>query len=198
MARKDTPFGKQKVGVGDHPAKKPCNPKLPKGGGRSDSAVPPFGDSKLKSKSALTIPLVAKPCVVVKPKVKALLGRDVEWVTSEVSAHPVVIFSKSWCPHCTTAKDAIAKLTTEFVVHSLDLKKHSLEQKLQDALEGITSARTVPRVFIGGKCVGGGDDVAMMSKNGELKAKLVAAGVELVQPPKPKKSTKSKKSTKKK
>lgn len=48
---------------------------------------------------------------------------------------------------------------------------------IQDALGEITGARSVPRVFIGGKFIGGGDDTAAKASNGELKQLLVAAGV---------------------
>ena len=37
-------------------------------------------------------------------------------------------------------------------------------------------ARSVPRVFVGGKFIGGGDDTAALHSRGELKSKLEAAG----------------------
>ena len=104
------------------------------------------------------------------------------WVASEVSAHPVLMFSKSDCPHCTAAKKAIAKYTRELKVHELDLLKQDNQVKHQDALERLTGTRTVPRVFIGGIFVGGGDDMVRMSGSGELEAKLGAAGVPLAAP----------------
>lgn len=48
---------------------------------------------------------------------------------------------------------------------------------IQDALYEVTGARSVPRVFIGGKFIGGGDDTAAKAASGELKELLVAAGV---------------------
>jgi glutaredoxin 3 len=36
----------------------------------------------------------------------------------------------------------------------------------------VTGGRTVPRVFINGKCIGGGDDTAKMEKDGKLKPLL--------------------------
>jgi glutaredoxin 3 len=47
---------------------------------------------------------------------------------------------------------------------------------IQDALYEITGARSVPRVFVGGKFIGGGDDTAAKASSGELKQLLVAAG----------------------
>ena len=39
-------------------------------------------------------------------------------------------------------------------------------------MKKLTGARSVPRVFINGKFVGGGDDVAQKARNGDL-AKLL-------------------------
>jgi glutaredoxin 3 len=47
---------------------------------------------------------------------------------------------------------------------------------IQDALYEVTGARSVPRVFVGGKFIGGGDDTAAKAANGELQQLLVAAG----------------------
>ena len=44
---------------------------------------------------------------------------------------------------------------------------------VQDALLEITGGRSVPRVFIGGKYFGGGDDTVAALKSGKL-AKLIA------------------------
>jgi glutaredoxin 3 len=46
-------------------------------------------------------------------------------------------------------------------------------QEVQDVLNEMTGARSVPRVFIDGKFVGGGTDIKKMYENGEL-AKMLA------------------------
>jgi glutaredoxin-related protein len=48
---------------------------------------------------------------------------------------------------------------------------------VQDALLEVTGGRSVPRVFVGGKFIGGGDDTAAKAASGELLALLKAAGV---------------------
>jgi glutaredoxin 3 len=40
----------------------------------------------------------------------------------------------------------------------------------------MTGADTVPRVFIGGECIGGGDDTEKLEKKGELEKKLKQVG----------------------
>ncbi len=47
---------------------------------------------------------------------------------------------------------------------------------VQDALLDITGGRSVPRVFIGGKFLGGGDDTAAAAANGTLEKLLKEAG----------------------
>lgn len=47
---------------------------------------------------------------------------------------------------------------------------------IQDYLGKITPGRSVPRVFVGGKFIGGGDDTAALHARGDLKGKLEAAG----------------------
>ena len=42
----------------------------------------------------------------------------------------------------------------------------------QKVLGKITDARTVPRVFIAGKCIGGGDDTERLDRNGDLEKQL--------------------------
>jgi glutaredoxin 3 len=45
-----------------------------------------------------------------------------------------------------------------------------------DILGEMTGADTVPRVFIDGECIGGGDDTEKLEKKGELEKKLKQVG----------------------
>jgi glutaredoxin 3 len=45
-----------------------------------------------------------------------------------------------------------------------------------DILGEMTGADTVPRVFIGGQCIGGGDDTEQLEKKGQLEKKLKEVG----------------------
>jgi glutaredoxin 3 len=49
--------------------------------------------------------------------------------------------------------------------------------QLQDELQRITGARTVPRIFIDGVFVGGASDVAELDASGELAKMLQAKGL---------------------
>lgn len=47
---------------------------------------------------------------------------------------------------------------------------------IQDYLLQLTGARSVPRVFIGGKCVGGGTEVRALSEQNKLVPMLQEVG----------------------
>ena len=47
---------------------------------------------------------------------------------------------------------------------------------LQSAMAAKAGARSVPQVFIGGKCIGGGDDTARLHATGDLEKLLKEAG----------------------
>ena len=47
---------------------------------------------------------------------------------------------------------------------------------IQDYLLSITGARSVPRVFIGGKCIGGGTETKTLKDQGKLLPMLKDAG----------------------
>ena len=47
---------------------------------------------------------------------------------------------------------------------------------IQDYLNQLTGGRSVPRVFIAGKFIGGGDDTVAKQQSGELKKILQQAG----------------------
>ena len=92
-----------------------------------------------------------------------------------VAAHPVVVFSKSYCPYCRRALEALRAFAEPLVVE-LDGRRDG--HRVQDALEDLTGRRTVPNVFVGGKSIGRGDETTAMYREGtlgELVRKAVAA-----------------------
>ncbi|XP_053720229.1 glutaredoxin 2 isoform X2 [Synchiropus splendidus] len=89
-----------------------------------------------------------------------------QYVEDLVSQHCVVIFSKTTCPYCRMAKHVFDELGTAYRVVELD--QHSEGQRLQEALAHVTGARTVPRVFVNGKCIGGGTDTRQLHQQGRL------------------------------
>ncbi|KAK9323273.1 thioredoxin-like protein [Lipomyces orientalis] len=90
-----------------------------------------------------------------------------------VSANPVMVFSKSWCPYCRQAKQTFDKENVEHT--DLELDQIDIGDAIQSAIYELTSQRTVPAIFIGGKFVGGNSDLQTLKRNGQLKTLLKEA-----------------------
>lgn len=96
-------------------------------------------------------------------------------ITRIVNSHPVVVFSKSWCPYCRKALEALsaAGVPDPFIV---DLTSNPQTREVQEVLKSMTKRRTVPNVFVGGKSIGGGDETAGLQAKGALVPLLIEAG----------------------
>lgn len=92
------------------------------------------------------------------------------FVKKTISSHPIVIFSKSYCPYCKRAKAVFKELKQ--VPHVVELDEREDGWNIQDALSEIVGRRTVPQVFINGKHIGGSDDTVEAYESGKL-AKLL-------------------------
>ncbi|KAL7534726.1 hypothetical protein ACHAXR_007180 [Thalassiosira sp. AJA248-18] len=90
-----------------------------------------------------------------------------------VSKHPVVVFSKSYCPYCRRALEALRSFTDPLVIDLTEVKDGF---HVQDALAGMTGRRTVPNVFVGGSSIGGGDETTALYREGKLEGLLRKAG----------------------
>ena len=91
-----------------------------------------------------------------------------------VASAPVVVFSKTYCPFCTSVKQLLAQLGASFKAIELDVESDGSE--LQSALAEWTGQRTVPNVFINGKHIGGCDDTVALNNGGKLVPLLTEAG----------------------
>ena len=92
-----------------------------------------------------------------------------------ISADPVVVFSKTYCPYCVNVKDLLQQLGASF--KAIELNTESDGADIQAALKELTGQQTVPNVFIGGKHIGGCDTTTAMHKEGKLIPLLTEAGV---------------------
>ena len=99
--------------------------------------------------------------------------------SSSRPSDPPQVFSKSYCPYCDKAKDAIRSALGQPGIAATEVWELDERQdggEVQAAL-GFTGATTVPRVFVGGKFLGGGDDTARAAKDGTLLKLAREAGV---------------------
>jgi glutaredoxin len=90
---------------------------------------------------------------------------------------PVIIFSKSYCPHSARAKRILLdKYLIDPKPYVVELDQHDFGPQLQSLLAKNTGRKTVPNVLINGKSIGGGDETAALDESGELGAKVRGMG----------------------
>jgi len=82
----------------------------------------------------------------------------------EKAPEPAVIFAKAGCPHCARAKDILSK--NGVVFEEVTLGKGITASTLR----AVSGKGTAPQVFIGGKLIGGADDVEQYFANNQRKA----------------------------
>nr|DBA18205.1 TPA: hypothetical protein GDO54_016481 [Pyxicephalus adspersus] len=90
----------------------------------------------------------------------------VKTIEEVISNNCVVIFSKTSCPYCTMAKRAFDEINVNYKTIELDRIEDG--SHLQSALHEMTGARTVPRVFVNGTCIGGGSETRKLNEEGKL------------------------------
>ncbi|KAE9554290.1 hypothetical protein FO519_002524 [Halicephalobus sp. NKZ332] len=102
-----------------------------------------------------------------------------EFVAKKITGKKVVIFSKKTCPYCMKAKQALSVYRIprdHYEIVELDDLPAGKVENIQKVLGEMTGASTVPRVFIDGNCLGGGDDTVQALTSGKLAQLLKEAG----------------------
>ncbi|GAA5857245.1 hypothetical protein JCM8547_009395 [Rhodosporidiobolus lusitaniae] len=96
-------------------------------------------------------------------------------VESLVSS-PVAVFSKSYCPYCMEAKHILKDHGQGERMQVIELDRDTNGSAIQSYLaEMIGASRvTVPQVYIGGKLIGGCNDLKTLKKEGKLEELLAA------------------------
>ncbi|BGP28843.1 hypothetical protein JCM10296v2_000579 [Rhodotorula toruloides] len=87
---------------------------------------------------------------------------------------PVVVFSKSYCPYCTEAKNILSSLGQSSRMKVLELNQEQNGSAIQQYLaERVGAAKvTVPQVYIKGQPVGGCSDLKKLQAEGKLTSLL--------------------------
>ena len=87
-----------------------------------------------------------------------------------------MVFSKSYCPFCLKAKQVLANHLgqdlSEEDYEIMEIENNPDCDAIQDYLKKLTGGRSVPRVFINGKCIGGGDETMALESSGKLSTLL--------------------------
>lgn len=78
----------------------------------------------------------------------------------------IVIYTKSWCPYCHSAKELLRRKGWTFT--EIDVTTDAEGQ--QEMSRRASGRSTVPQIFIGDTHVGGCDDLYALDRAGELDA----------------------------
>ena len=97
---------------------------------------------------------------------KPLSSKTQSQIASFINDNKVAVISKSYCPYCTRAKQALSKVYPNYKV--IEIENNPECQAIQDYMSQLTGGRSVPRVFINGKFLGGGDETAAALRSGKL------------------------------
>jgi len=97
----------------------------------------------------------------------AAYASPMEFAKAEIASNDVVVFSKSYCPYCSSTKELFKSMNIDAKV--IELNEMDDGNAIQAALLDITGQRTVPNVFIKGNHLGGNDDTQAAARSGKLK-----------------------------
>lgn len=87
-------------------------------------------------------------------------------IEKTINGNCIVIYGKRSCPYCVMARKVFEDLKVDFL--EIDINKQPNPNQIQNVLQQITGARSVPRVFIGGNCIGGGSETKALQSQGKL------------------------------
>lgn len=94
-----------------------------------------------------------------------------EFVNGIIANDNIVMISKSECPFCIKAYKLLAKYNQPIIKVDIDIYFIGDYQKIksiQDYCKIITGSSTVPKIFIGGKFIGGYSEIEMLHKSQKL------------------------------
>lgn len=110
--------------------------------------------------------------------IKADEDRDIKLLIDKlIKENDVMVFSKSYCPYCSRAKNLLKKLQVKRLdVLELDHLADGFE--IQSELSERSGQRTVPSIWIKGKFFGGSSDLLEAHQNGSLQKLFEQGDVE--------------------
>lgn len=82
----------------------------------------------------------------------------------------IVVYTKPGCPYCVAAKALLQKKGADFT----DIVASNDPAKKQEMIQKSGGRMTFPQIFIGGKHIGGSDELHALDRRGDLDPLLAA------------------------
>lgn len=109
------------------------------------------------------------------------LDTDAErFVDQTVANEPVVMFALEWCEFCWSVRKFFSRLGIAYRSVDLDSVAYQTDDRggnIRVVLTQRTGAATIPRIFVGGRHMGGCTELFDAWRDGSLRAHLVANGI---------------------
>jgi len=86
---------------------------------------------------------------------------------TRADAPRVEIYSSAFCPYCIRARRLLGAKNADYVLYDVD-GDYGLRREMMERSQG----HTVPQIFIGGKHIGGCDELVALERAGRLDALL--------------------------
>lgn len=106
-------------------------------------------------------------------------SREVDQAIAD-PAHPITLFSLTWCSYCRASKQLLQQMGLSYRIIELDQGRY-LEPRVREQararLQQLTHSATLPQLFIGEDLVGGYTDTYAALQSGKLQALLESHGI---------------------
>ncbi|KAI8377902.1 Alg9-like mannosyltransferase family-domain-containing protein [Radiomyces spectabilis] len=101
-----------------------------------------------------------------------LVDPQTTWVDFTLRKHPMVVYSKTYCPYCNAAKQLLNRYCPDaYFVIEVDKRPDGLQ--IKQALIQRSGRHTFPQVYVQGKILGGYDDLLTLETQKGLADRLV-------------------------
>ena len=97
-------------------------------------------------------------------------------VNSIIDKNRVAIFSETQCPNSKAVKKSLSDAGVQFHAEDIDRWDPSDKQEALNYLQRLTGEHTVPRVFVGGRSIGGNKEFQNEFVHGGRLSELRASG----------------------
>jgi glutaredoxin 3 len=85
-----------------------------------------------------------------------------------IAQNKIMIFSKSYCPYCTNAKNLLQQKKAAFCSLELDKESSEVCDTATSQLRELTGQKTFPNIFINSKHIGGFSDLKKLNDEKKL------------------------------